>query len=73
MVWSGHARNTNIPIFSGRLDIYEEITTMNLEKQRRKLLLLMEKAQNALSRQESKEILKKVKKVGKKMAGKSEI
>lgn len=46
---------------------------MNIEKQRRKLISLMEKAQNALSRQESKEILKKVKKVAKKMSGKSEI
>lgn len=47
--------------------------TMNVEKQRKKLLKLMEKAQNALSREESKEILKKVKKVGRKMAKNSEI
>ena len=33
----------------------------------------MEKAQNALSREESKEILKKAKKVGKKIAKNSEI
>jgi hypothetical protein len=46
---------------------------MNIEKQRRKLVSLMEKAQNALSREESKEILKKVKKVGKKIAKNSEI
>jgi hypothetical protein len=46
---------------------------MNIEKQRRKLLKLMEKAQNVLSREESKKILKKVKKIGRKISGKSEI
>jgi len=46
---------------------------MNIEEQRRKLLKLMEKAQNVLSREESKEILKKAKKIGRKISGKSEI
>ena len=46
---------------------------MNVEKQRKKLLRLMEKAQNALSREESKKILKKARKVGRKMAKNSEI
>jgi hypothetical protein len=46
---------------------------MNIEKQRRKLVFLMEKAEQSITREESKEILKKAKKVGKKMAKNSEI
>ena len=46
---------------------------MNLEKQQKKIVLLMEKAEQATSRKESKEILKKFKKVRKKIAKNSEI
>jgi len=46
---------------------------VNIEKQQKKLLKLMERAQNVLSREESKEILKKAKKIGRKISGKSEI
>jgi len=46
---------------------------MNVKKQRKKLLALMVRAEQAINRQESKEILKKVKKIAKKIARKSEI
>lgn len=46
---------------------------MDLAKQHQKLLELMEKAQKALSRKESKKILKKVQKIGRKISEDSEI
>ena len=46
---------------------------MNIEKQQKKIVLLMEKAEQATSRKESKEILKKVRKIARKRAKKSEI
>lgn len=46
---------------------------MNLDKQRKKLVFLMEKAEQSISHEESKEILKKFKKVSKKIEKKSEI
>ena len=46
---------------------------MNLDKQRKKLVFLMEKAEQSISREESKKILKKVRKIARKMAKKSEI
>ena len=46
---------------------------MNIEKQRRKLVFLMEKAEQSITREESKEILKKFKTVRKKIAKNSEI
>jgi len=49
------------------------MVTMNLEKQHQKLLKLMERAQNALTRKECKKILKKVQKIGRKMGDNSEI